>query len=528
MNHEIGSRVGEYEILAVLGAGGMGQVYKVRNVISDRLEAMKVLLPNLEGNPDLADRFIREIKVQASLDHPNIAALHTAQRVENQLLMLMEFVEGTTLAGLLKNGALPPDQVVDYVAQILSALSYAHSRGIIHRDVKPANIILTPQGVVKLMDFGIAKLAVDQRLTKTGFTVGSLYYMSPEQIKGALDLDPRSDLYSLGVVLYEMLTGGPPFKGDSDYSVMAAHLEKMPAPLFEVDPSVPPLLSEITLKALEKDPAKRFQSADAFRRALTSVKPSQEPAPAPVAAAPPQAVPVAAPVAAQKSHRGLYMALGSVLTILILVLAAMQIPKYRRTSAESVSPRTDVSAPPQAEPQPQATQPPQAVQEDAIAPPAQAPPQSARTTTVPPPQTRPAVQKAVPAPVSGPPAVKSQVRQEEAPPAEQAEQRVPAQAAVPPPAAEAKTTALLEDTRDQFVLLATRATAAKGSIENLRRRQEASGLGLRADIAAGLQRMEYYLDECEAALKKGDAAAGKKNLDAAERETSKLEGFLGH
>ena len=207
MNYEVGSRVGDYEVLQILGAGGMGRVYKVRNVISERVEAMKVLLPDLDGDPDLANRFMREIKVQASLDHPNIAVLHTALRIENQLLMLMEFVEGVTLENLMAAGPIPIGQAVDYMTQVLSALSYAHARGVIHRDLKPANMMITADGVVKLMDFGIARMQQDRKLTQTGQTVGSLYYMSPEQIKGGLDLDARSDLYSLGVSLYEVCTG---------------------------------------------------------------------------------------------------------------------------------------------------------------------------------------------------------------------------------------------------------------------------------------------------------------------------------
>src|SRR5678815_4949367 len=195
MTLQIGSTVGDYQIVDILGAGGMGQVYKVRNVISDRVEAMKVLLPDLANQPDLADRFLREIKVQASLEHPNIAALHTAVRVDNQLLMLMEFVEGVTLDQRLKEGPLPPAQGLDYVMQVLSALDYAHARGVVHRDIKPANMILTPGGVVKLMDFGIARSATDHKLTQTGTTVGSLYYMSPEQIQGTSAPDVRSDLY---------------------------------------------------------------------------------------------------------------------------------------------------------------------------------------------------------------------------------------------------------------------------------------------------------------------------------------------
>src|SRR5215472_3177208 len=150
MDLQIGSTVGDYQVIGILGAGGMGKVYKVRNTISDRVEAMKVLLPDLANAPELADRFLREIKVQASLEHPNIAALHTALRIDNQLLMFMEFVEGVTLEQLLKEqGRIPVGSAVNYVSQVLSALDYAHQHGVIHRDIKPANMMLTPAGAVK-------------------------------------------------------------------------------------------------------------------------------------------------------------------------------------------------------------------------------------------------------------------------------------------------------------------------------------------------------------------------------------------
>src|ERR1035437_981320 len=259
MNLEIGSTVGDYQVTGILGAGGMGKVYKVRNMISDRVEAMKVLLPDLANEPDLADRFLREIKVQASLEHPNIASLHTALRVDNQLLMLMEFVEGVTLEQKLKDGPLPPAQAVDYIMQALSALEYAHAHGVIHRDIKPANMLLTPGGVVKLMDFGIAKAANDRKLTMTGTTMGSLYYMSPEQIQGAATLDARADLYSVGVSLYELVTGKRPFDGDSQFAIMSAHLEKTPVPPIQLDPRMPPVLNDLILLSVAKDPAARFQ-----------------------------------------------------------------------------------------------------------------------------------------------------------------------------------------------------------------------------------------------------------------------------
>ena len=171
MSLEPGARIGDYEVLAVLGAGGMGQVYKVRNVISDRLEAMKVLLPNLIENAGLAERFLREIQAQATMTNPNIATLHTALRAENQLLMVMEYVEGHTIDSYIAQGRLPIQHAIGYTAQVLSALSYAHKQGVVHRDIKPANMMITPRGDVKLMDFGIALLAQARNLAQGGQNV---------------------------------------------------------------------------------------------------------------------------------------------------------------------------------------------------------------------------------------------------------------------------------------------------------------------------------------------------------------------
>src|SRR4051795_6124512 len=149
-------QMGDYQILSVLGSGGMGRVYKVRNAITDRVEAMKVLLPDLQGHEQVAARFSREIKVLAALNHPNIATLHTALTIDNQLVMIMEYVEGLPLSAVLARGPLAPAEALTYIDQILDALSFAHQRHVIHRDIKPANMMLTPDGTVKLMDFGIA------------------------------------------------------------------------------------------------------------------------------------------------------------------------------------------------------------------------------------------------------------------------------------------------------------------------------------------------------------------------------------
>jgi serine/threonine-protein kinase len=267
----VGQHVGDYEVLSILGLGGMGKVYKVRNVISDRVEAMKVLLPDLTSHQSLADRFLREIRLLASLNHPNIAALRTALTYENQLVMIMEFVEGETLANRIARAPISTAEAVNYSDQILSALSYAHQHNIIHRDIKPANMMLTPQGAVKLMDFGIARSGTDGSLTSTGTTLGSLNYMPPEQVRGE-SADQRSDIYSFGVSLYELLTGKLPFQGDSQYSLMTAHLNQQPPSPISLRADLPPALNQIILMAMAKDPAERFQTADAFRNALKSVQ----------------------------------------------------------------------------------------------------------------------------------------------------------------------------------------------------------------------------------------------------------------
>jgi eukaryotic-like serine/threonine-protein kinase len=531
MDYAIGSRAGDYEILEVLGAGGMGKIYKVRNIISDRVEAMKVLLPNLEGDPELADRFFREIKVQASLEHPNIAALYTALRLENQLVMLMEYVEGITLDALLKQGPIPLDKAVDYIVQVLSALSYAHAHahGIVHRDLKPANMILTPRGVVKLMDFGIAKLGVDRKLTQTGATVGSLYYMSPEQIKGATDLDSRSDLYSLGVSLYEIVTGARPFQGDSEYSIMAAHLETHPVPPIEIDSSMPRALSEIVLMSIEKDPAKRFQTAEAFRAALLNVGAGTAAPPPPpprvvIATPPPPIVPpqplMPPPAAArQGGHRGLYLALGSLVTLIVLALAAMQLPKFWRTRAANPAETSSVNATaPSDTPAATTAEPSTPLPMLAMRQPAEPSVQEKRAVTAET-QSQPATRRKDAAPTAQ--AQTGNVASEtQAPPQQASPAAVPAPASVN--AAEA------QQVREQLTLLGIRAVAVKTSLANLQREQARQGLGLRADIAAAAQRMEYILDETEATLKRGDTAAAKKHLDAGDRIVSKIESFLGH
>ena len=264
---EIGTTIGDYQIVSVLGRGGMGKVFKVRNLLSDRVEAMKVLLPGVDPSPELVERFLREIKVVAGLEHPGIAALRTALRVNNQILMIMEYVEGNSLQEMLQQGRIEPVRAVRFTRQVLEALGYAHRRGVVHRDVKPPNILVDVDDRVKLTDFGIASRSGDPKLTGAGIALGSLHYMSPEQMK-AEALDARSDLYSVGVTLYEMVTGQAPVQGNSYYAILKAHLEDKPRPAAELVPELTPKLSRIIDKSLEKMPSARFQTAEEFQAAL--------------------------------------------------------------------------------------------------------------------------------------------------------------------------------------------------------------------------------------------------------------------
>jgi serine/threonine-protein kinase len=266
----VGDVLGDYQVTGVLGRGGMGKVFRVRNLVSDREEAMKVVLPDLAEDPALADRFLREIKVHASLQHPNIAVLHTALRIESRLVMIMELVDGVSLEETLRQGPVELPVAAGYLHQILTALAFAHARGVIHRDIKPANILIDTSGAVKLTDFGIARSAGAVHLTGTGLAVGTLAYMSPEQIR-AEEVDARSDVYSLGILAYEMVTGAHPIQADTQHAMMNAQLNVMPRDPARVNPRVPRALATAIMRALAKDASQRFQTALEFRAALRAI-----------------------------------------------------------------------------------------------------------------------------------------------------------------------------------------------------------------------------------------------------------------
>src|ERR1700674_600672 len=247
-----GTKLGPYEITAPLGAGGMGEVYRARDTRLDRTVAIKILPVQLSSDPVRKQRFEREAKTISSLNHPHICVLHDVGSQDGIDYLVMECVEGATLAKRLEKGPLPLEQVLKYGMQIADALDKAHRSGLVHRDLKPGNIMLTSTGA-KLLDFGLAKpvaaltsvatltAAVTQSspMTEQGMIVGTFQYMSPEQVEGK-ELDGRSDIFSLGAVLYEMLTGKRAFEGKSQLSVATAILEKQPAPISPVKPMTPP------------------------------------------------------------------------------------------------------------------------------------------------------------------------------------------------------------------------------------------------------------------------------------------------
>ena len=556
---EENKRVGDYQILNELGSGGMGRVYRVHNVITDRIEAMKVLLPDLAGRQELAARFQREIKVLASLNHPNIAQLRTALVVDNQLVMIMEYVEGTTLADRLDKGPIPVADAVNYIDQVLNALSYAHQQHVIHRDIKPVNMMLTPQGVIKLMDFGIARSGDERSLTMTGTTLGSLNYMSPEQVKGE-STDARSDLYSVGVSLYELVTGRKPFQAESDYSIMTAHVKDTPKAPIELQPGLPSTLNEIILIAISKDAAQRFQTADAFRNALSSVHggatsvnvvpvskldpdvtapmvaASIAPTPTPVravSAASTPSVPLPPPQAA--SHRGLYMTLGALVVLVVLVAAGIYMPRSSKTQAknsETMSPSPDSSAHrPQDIDSQSAAQPATAASPEIAAPNTGTTQDSAPNTVeqpasqsmqrqVPLASTRSVEDSKVPAPPKL--AAKNHAAGAKASTMQAASE---ASEAVPPPPA--NNTAELDEVEHEIDLLSNRAAAVNSGLDRLQQQQSASGYGLRGDMVAKQASLKNNLSKAQDAIERGDLQRAKKYSSLAQSDVEALEHFLG-
>jgi len=273
MQFEVGKTYGGYEFLDTLGSSNMVLAYRVRNVLARRVELLRILPPVLASDQERMERFLREIRVRARLVHPNIVTFYHAGELEGQLIMTTELVEGPTLMERLETGPMPWQEATMMLAQTLAALDFAHANEIVHREVASSNIILTPDQLVKLSGFGLAKSITDMQLTQVGAVVGDAKYMSPEQVKGISNLDGRSDIYSAGAVLYEAVTGSAPFGTKSHFDLMLAQVSTTPERPSSLRPEIPADLDRIIMTALAKEPSQRFQNAAEFRAALGRLTP---------------------------------------------------------------------------------------------------------------------------------------------------------------------------------------------------------------------------------------------------------------
>jgi serine/threonine protein kinase len=257
----IGKTIHHYKILEKLGSGGMGTVYKAEDTKLDRSVALKFLAPHLSRAEEEKKRFIHEAKAASALDHPNICNIYEINETEDgQMFIAMACYEGESLKVKISRGPLSVEEALDIAIQIAQGLAKAHSKEIVHRDIKPANILITEDHQIKIVDFGLAKLAGLTLLTKEGTTLGTISYMSPEQTQGT-EVDHRADIWAFGVVLYEMLAGDRPFKGDYEQAVMYSIMNDDPEPIKKLNSAVPPELQQIVNRALQKKPESRYSSA---------------------------------------------------------------------------------------------------------------------------------------------------------------------------------------------------------------------------------------------------------------------------
>ncbi len=250
--------IGGWALGDVLGVGTVGTVYRATNAATGQTAALKILLPQVSQDKAISSRFAREIEIAERLSHPNVVAFHASGKYDGRWFYVMELVDGGTLKKLLlRKGALAWQDAVEIGWQVCSALQHLHNNGVIHRDLKPANLFFTKEGKVKLGDFGIALDTARADLTQTGLTVGTYMYMSPEQIQGDRSISSKTDLYALGCLLYEMLTGRPPFQGDNFARIFDQHLKSVPAPVRSLKSDCPKELSDLVDQLLEKDPERR-------------------------------------------------------------------------------------------------------------------------------------------------------------------------------------------------------------------------------------------------------------------------------
>jgi serine/threonine protein kinase len=563
----IGEQFGNFRILDKLGEGGMGVVYKAIDIHLDRPVAIKMLNTDLARNPGLVERFRSEAKAQANLNHVNLATLYAFLVEKGNAFMVMEFVEGETFDQMIRNrGPLPPEEAVPWFKQALLGIGSAHRMGIIHRDIKPSNIMRNSRGIVKVMDFGIAKVVGMRGVTRTGMLLGTPAYMSPEQIQNR-QVDVRSDIYALGITLYQMLTGHLPFDSDNDFELMNSQVTLAPPPLKRMHPYAPDQYQGIVMKALAKNPDDRYQTVEEFGAALERpehtlstagpVQPSpamrptvmetsgssssarsaaaaapaalsasasapfaptrlettsQQPAPSTLAASQMSAVHPSPGKFTWNSRYTLATGIAAGAAVLLAVLLFASKPPVARVSAVSTSPSSSANSP-LVQPQAEVT----TSDPGALLNPSSTPDPSAPAGTD-------AVSQSHPAAIAkgAPPSALPRGGKKTAP---------NPQVDRPNQDSEAKpgsmSQAEIDELEHRIDQLSSRATAANNSLDHLQQQQAAAGYGLRGDLVSAQASMKTNLSKAQSAMERGEYAKVTKYADMAAADLERLEHFLG-
>jgi serine/threonine protein kinase len=576
-NAMIGKKIANYEITEKLGEGGMGVVYKGMDSNLGRPVAIKMLSAQLAHDPEIVERFRAEARAQANLSHANLAVLYAFLVEDGTAFMVMEFVEGQTFEQMIRaRGPVPVETALPLFKQALQGVGAAHRVGIVHRDIKPSNIMLNTAGVVKVMDFGIAKVVGTRGMTRTGMQLGTPAYMAPEQIQNK-PIDTRTDIYALGITLYQMLSGQLPFQHESDFETMNSHVAAAPPPMKQMFAYAPVQYQNVVMKALEKDPNYRFQTVEEFSAALDN--PESVPAPGSAATVVSPSVVVAgigrtiaegsgaqmastpaiaktvmqggvaptvmagsasapAPVPAKKGgwnsgHTFAVVAVAAAAIILAVVSFGKKgsVETTAQVNAPSASSAqgSPLGAPQVAAPAPAASVPDDLMKSASASDPSTASPvpgggaPSAPSKPGASVKTNPGGAVAISAPGAKVNVSRNGGVQVNAPGVTVS---VPAAQEAPPNMSgmSAQEVDELEHRIDQ---LSARATAINNSLDRMQKQQAASGYGLRGDMVAAQASMKTNLQKAQSSMEHGDPAKAKKYADVATANAETLEQFLG-
>jgi predicted Ser/Thr protein kinase len=588
-NAIIGKKIANYQITEKLGEGGMGVVYKGTDTNLGRPVAIKMLSAQLAHDPEILERFRAEARAQANLSHANLAVLYAFLVEDGTAFMVMEFVEGQTFEQMIRaRGPIPVETALPLFKQALQGVGAAHRVGIVHRDIKPSNIMLNTAGVVKVMDFGIAKVVGTRGMTRTGMQLGTPAYMAPEQIQNK-PIDTRTDIYALGITLYQMLSGQLPFQHESDFETMNSHVAATPPPMKQMFAYAPIQYQNVVMKAMEKDPNYRFQTVEEFSAALDNPESVPEPGsaativPAAVvartvvapaiertmmegsgaalaaantpaiaktvmqtgvaSAASATAIPVSAqgPVVAKKGgwNSGHTFAVAAV-TAAAIILAVVSFGKKGsvETTAQVNAPSASsaqgspLGAPQVAAPAPAASVPDDLMKTASASDPSAASPVPSGSAG------SSAPMKPVPAPVKtggasvnisapGRNGAKVSVSPNGGVQVSGGGASVSVAPQDAPPVMPAMSTAEVDELEHRIDQLSARAAAINNSLDRMQKQQAASGYGLRGDMVAAQASMKINLQKAQSSMEHNDPVKAKKYADTATANAETLEQFLG-